>query len=125
MQTRARRTRVNDLYIYVALDLQIASQGVERFFARCVHGIIGTGECMCDRADQYEFSIGLQVWNQGVCQAQGRHQVDCCDLSNAFSALLRDGSKISGASILNRQIYGVDFLRVQKFAYPICTHILR
>ena len=48
MQARARRARVNNLYIYVALDLQIASQGVEGFFGRCVHGVIGTGKGVCD-----------------------------------------------------------------------------
>ena len=126
MQARARGARVNDLYIYVAFDLQIAPQRVEGFFGRCVHGVIGTGEGMGDGADEYEFSIGFfQVWNEGMCQAQGGHEVDCYDFSNALCALLCDGSKISGASILNRQIYGVDFLRVQKFTYPICTIILR
>ena len=126
MQARARGARVNDLYIYVAFDLQIAPQRVEGFFGRCVHGVIGTREGMGDGADEYEFSIGFfQVWNEGMCQAQGGHEVDCYDFSNAFRALLCDGAKISGASILNRQIYGVNFLRVQKFTYPICTIVLR
>ena len=51
-------------------------------------------------------------------QAQGGQEVDGYDFSNAFRALLCDGAKISGASILNRQVYGVNFFARLEIRIP-------